>query len=387
MTRSVAAYMVILTMIGHLTLHDAVASYAASSKTKAEAVSNVMHGVILVLVISSASAASFSLFVQSSGYWSGDIRTALATVVLVLPFESLGLVFLSLINAVATFRNAAVFSVLSGLVTLILVAPASAQWGLNGWMFGRMLSAVMVCGVAAFLVRTFLARVGLQRRVFRDLFAFSRIQIISGLLSLTMLTSDVIVLERLSENQREVAIYGLAALFARSALFLPTVLSRVYFRDIADSSITVEERAARILKLLLWSAAVSAVISVAVFIVGPILIEELYGDRYVESIPLVKVMTIGIFLGSLWAAMSTVNVALKVPRNAVRVSAVGAAASIIFLSVLVPRWGALGAAWAMNGAWLTGVLLGLILLRKSHGMSDIRTHPYNSKTLSDEDAA
>lgn len=95
-TRSVVAYMVILTMIGHFTLHDAVASYAASSKTKAEAVSNVMHGVILVLIISSATAASFSLFVQSSGYWSGDIRTALATVVLVLPFESLGLVFLSM---------------------------------------------------------------------------------------------------------------------------------------------------------------------------------------------------------------------------------------------------------------------------------------------------
>lgn len=185
---------------------------------------------------------------------------------------------------------------------------------------------------------------------------------------MTMLASDVIILERLSENQREVAIYGLAALFARSTLFLPAALSRVYFREIAEYSITVEERATRILKLLLLSAGVSVAISVAVFVVGPILIEGLYGDRYMDSIPLVRIMTVGILLGSLWSAISTVNVAIKAPGNAARISAVGAVTSILYLTMFVPQWGALGAAWAMNGGWFSGVLLGLILLRKSHGM-------------------
>jgi Na+-driven multidrug efflux pump len=76
-------------------------------------------------------------------------------------------------------------------------------------------------------------------------------------------------------------------------------------------------------------------------------------------------MCIGVVFSGLWAALSVVNIALKKPMDAVIISITGIVVCIISLIVLIPSYGAAGAAWGMNGAYMAGTFSGLFLLFKS----------------------
>lgn len=361
-TRSVTAYMVILTMVGHFALHDAVAAFAAGAKTSSDASVYVMHGIVIVVLIGSIVAGLFSLLVRFSGIWNGELRNALSIVVIVLPIEALGLVLSSLINAVIGFRQVALFPVVAGIASLAIVVPAAAIWGLEGWIGARMTSIVLVCGVAAFWVRAYIRPFKLQHRVCAELLGYSRIQVVSGILSMLMQSADIILLERITKDPRQVAVYGLASLFAKSVLFVPAVMGRLYFREIANPANSLDAKWKVIWGLLYSSLGLGLILALGVVGIGPPMIESLYGKDYENSITVLGVMSLLIPLFSLWGSLSTINIALKLPGNALRISAAGVTSCILMLTLLVPIWGPVGAAWALNGSYLTGVIVGVSLL-------------------------
>src|SRR5262249_55664077 len=143
-TRTVTSYMIVLSMFGHITLHDAVATYVASAGTRQEKSQYVTHGGIMVLLLSTLCAAAFYLFVKHSGRWTGATQEPLATVVLILPLECLSIVIASMLNGSGAVRAMTLFSVISGVIPLGLIAPSAALWGIEGWVGARLASCCLV---------------------------------------------------------------------------------------------------------------------------------------------------------------------------------------------------------------------------------------------------
>jgi len=204
----------------------------------------------------------------------------------------------------------------------------------------------------------------------RRMVAFAKLQFVSGVLSMIMQSADVIALERLKGDMVQVAVYGLASLFSKSVLFLPAAVGRVYFKEIAEGVRTAEGPWREITRLLVVAGALCLVVSLAMLLVVPYAIRILYGLKYMDSIPVFRVLVPGIVFGGIWGALSVVNVALKRPKHAVIISATGVVVCVALLYALVPTFGAVGAAWGMNGATFAGSVVGVYMLYRTKGKKD-----------------
>ncbi|MCS6316765.1 MAG: hypothetical protein H8K05_03090, partial [Nitrospira sp.] len=104
-TRTVASYMIALTILGHMTIHDAVATFVAGAKNTKDKSQYVTHGATMVTSLSALLTIAFYLFVTNSEMWTGLTKESLATVVLILPLECLSGLMLSLLNAAGNLRT------------------------------------------------------------------------------------------------------------------------------------------------------------------------------------------------------------------------------------------------------------------------------------------
>ncbi len=359
-TRVVTAYMVFLTMFGHMCMHDAVSTFVARVRTVEEKSAYVIAGSKLVLISSVMIVLIFEVLMLSGPWWTGRLRSVLVVVVLFLPLVALTLVYTSVLQSIGSYKKLSVAVLLGGVIPLICVLPPSADWGLTGWIFGRGVAyfLLLVCGIG--LIRELFCSRG-PSGTYSKLIGFSRVQLVSGILSMGMQSADVLILERLGASLSDIAIYGLAALFARSVLFVPGAMGRVYFREIAEGS-SRGDYMKPVCRFLGSVGGICVIVAVMVATCIPTIIRWFYGEEYSSSIPILEIMCAGIVFNGLWSALSTINIAINRPSFAVAISFAGVCTSVALLTSLIPLYGPIGAAWAMNAAYAVGTGIGLWLL-------------------------
>lgn len=359
-TRVVTAYMVFLTMLGHVCMHDAVSTFVARAETVEEKSAYVMGGTKVVLISSAITVFIFEVLVLNGTWWTGHLRNTLALVVLFLPMVGLTLVYTSVLQSIGNYKKLSVAVLLGGVIPLFCMLPPSAGWGLTGWIVGRGVSYALLLACGIMLIKEFFTPTG-SSHTYSKLIGFSRVQLVSGILSMGMQSADVLVLERLGASLSDIAFYGLAALFARSIQFIPGAMGRVYFQEIAEGSSRGNHTKPAC--HLLGSVVVICVILAGIMATCvPFIIRQFYGAEYSSSIPILQIMCGGIVFNGLWSALSTINIAINRPSFAVAISFGGVCTSIALLALLIPHYGSIGAAWAMNAAYAVGVVIGLWLL-------------------------
>lgn len=364
-TRIVTAYMVVLSILGHFCLHDAVATHVASSVTKEQKTAYVSNGSYIVILISVAITFIAEIIIIFSGFWAGELKRTLALIVLLLPFTSLSIVFSSILQAVGSYRKLTISLIMGGAAQLLFIAPLSAQWGLSGWIAGRIISSAVLLAFAFWFIADLFKMMTFEKEITGSLLSFSRVQIVSGILSMILQSADVIALERLTGDMTQIAIYGLASLFGKSILFLPGAVGRVYFRDIAESVDNKARMWRGIGHLLIVTSGLCITLAFGVFIFVPFAIHHFYGAKFFGSIPILNVLCFGIVFNGIWSAISVINIAMKNPNAAVMISLTGVIIAIALLFILVPIYGAMGAAWGMNIAYASGTAVGLYLLYRT----------------------
>lgn len=366
-TRIVTAYMMILTMVGHFCLHDAVASYVAGARTKEEQSQYIVTGTVITLVISCLIMAVAETLLYIGSLWTGELRDALAATALFLPAASLSIVYSSVFQAIGSYRKLVLSTVLVGVVPASVTTVMASMGGLFGWVAGRGLSWVLLLFIQMWLVKHLLCELKIRRLMVMELLRFSRVQIFSGSLSMLLQSLDVILLERISKNLSSVAAYGLASQIARALLFVPGVLGRVYFRQIANAANDRNELLFHLRRFVIRTTLLCGGGAIGLGILAPPVIQLVYGQTYAECLSLVKILCVGAVISGVWSALSVVNIAIKKPSYSVATSATGVLAGALSVGALVPVFGASGAAWAMSLAYLCGVIVGTtLLLRPQH---------------------
>jgi O-antigen/teichoic acid export membrane protein len=361
-TRVVTSYFIALSLLGSFTVHDALASFVGRADNKSDQSCYFVAASILVLVVSVAVTSLFILYLRLSDGMQDSLKSALGLVALSLPFLSLSVVYSGALQAIGSYRSFIVVTILLGVVPLLFILPLTYFYGLNGWVAGRVGANFIMFIFSIYVIREYLH---LDRGVqiwnkFKELWLFSRVQILSGVLSLVLMSGDVIILEKITSDLVAVANYGLAALFAKSTMLVTSSLGRVYFKELA--SVSPDSGGIRIfgsyMKInLLLGLAVTFIIMLA----GPIFISIVYGGQYASAQFLLVNMACGIVFTFIWNALYVINVAQAKPKDSVLISFVGSITGLVLLFVLVPRYSAIGAVWAMNMAYGCGCILGVVL--------------------------
>lgn len=364
-TRSITAYMVVLTMFGHMTFHDALATMLAKEKNKDKQVGYFSTASWFVFANSLGLAIVSYVILKNTDYWQGLLGETLQYFVFCLPFATLAILYNTSLQVVGGTRTMAVVQLVNGLVPFVIIIPITYLAGMFGWLVSRATAFLMLAGFSLYLVRDYIKVFGFEWCLFVKMFNFSRVQIFSGLASLVLLSADIILLERLTGDMTVVAQYGLAAFFGKATLVVPSSIGRIYFRELANENTLLGKKRAmeQFLSMVFF---VCLAIAVFLYFCGPLLISAIYGDEYKEAASILRYLCVGIVFMGLWHAISTINIATANPGRSVKVALVGSIIGVTLLFALVPTYGGNGAAWAMNIAYASGVFMGFLMIFPKH---------------------
>lgn len=176
------------------------------------------------------------------------------------------------------------------------------------------------------------------------------------------LRSDAFLLNLLV-GVRATGVYSVTAGLAETLWYIPNALGTVMFSRAVDPA---EDAAGTAVVLTRVTMAITILLAVPAFVLGPWLVEVLYGSDFVEAGVALRWILPGIVAYSVVAVLSRYLVGGGRPGLATSVMLTGLAVNVVSNLVLIPALGIIGAAASSSiSYWVTAVLIVAVFRRLS----------------------
>lgn len=177
---------------------------------------------------------------------------------------------------------------------------------------------------------------------------------------------DQVMLKEITTNT-EVGIYSAALKLSTTWYFIPTLITNSVFPALIQLKINNEVLFYKRLQLLydslIWLA---IIISIIFFFTSDLIIQFLFGDEYIKSS---TVLSIHIWTGILvffGVARQKWIIIENTQKWVLILNILIAIINIVLNIILIPKYGAIGAAYATLFSFLIGSLFGSLLIKKYH---------------------
>lgn len=161
--------------------------------------------------------------------------------------------------------------------------------------------------------------------------------------TLGMQVDQVLVVGLLSPAS--MGMYVVALSMSRMLNVFENAIGTVLFPKVAarpiEEVVALTERAARI------GTAITLLVSIVAMIFGPMILHLLYGSKYMGAIPVFRILTLEVVLGSATSALAQAFMALGKPGIVTILQSIGLGLSVPLMLILIPTYGLLGAGLAL----------------------------------------
>ena len=190
--------------------------------------------------------------------------------------------------------------------------------------------------------------------------------IASGLTIMIYMRIDQIMLGEMAGDEA-VGLYAAAVSISEIWFFIPMIISASVFPSIIRSSKqnnkVYYDNLQRLYDFLVW---VAIVIAVAVHFLGEWIVLLLFGDQFKAASDILKVHIWGGVLVFFGIARHKWILNHNLQRFEIWLDVIGAGANVLLNLVLIPHYGALGAAYATVLSYVAGSIIGSLLISKLH---------------------
>lgn len=249
-----------------------------------------------------------------------------------------------------------------GVVSLLLWRDASVRTLAFAYVGIGLIGLLMYASMLARAVRAYdfpIAEAWRRIQVpFREISVFALPVLAGGLANVALEASDAFVLGGLigPEGVAEIRAVQPLARFVQTfylsfLLLFTTLTARLYARGDREGINDIYWRTAT------WIALLSFPVFAIVFVFPESVTSELYGPRYADSAPVLATLALGYFVNGSFGLNGQVLTVFRRMGYLLSVSAVTLAVALASMLLLVPEYGALGAAYGKAGALILGNLL------------------------------
>jgi PST family polysaccharide transporter len=192
---------------------------------------------------------------------------------------------------------------------------------------------------------------------------------------------DQIMLRELA-SERQLGLYSAAIPFSQGWHLIPFTIYASILPRLSQLQAQATEmyhiRLQQTITLMTWAGIAAAGVTAAC---APWLVPALLGEKYVETVAVLQwhgITNIFVFMG---VAQSLAIVSENTPRLQLTKTLVGVMVSIGANYLLIPRWGAVGAAWAAALSYGSSAMLSNVVLAPSAFRMQLRAfNPFHEKT-------
>ncbi len=170
---------------------------------------------------------------------------------------------------------------------------------------------------------------------------------------------DILMLKRLSTLE-QVGLYSLAAQIAEQLWHIPYAIETIIMSRSANTNDNqfVNKTVASIFRI---SILVGIVGCTAMFFIAPLLIPLIFGEDFRPSVPMIRTILPGILLLVGFRILNSRLIGMGKPQNALWTFIPALILNIVLNYIWIPKYGAMGSAWATNVSYATGSIVFIFL--------------------------
>jgi O-antigen/teichoic acid export membrane protein len=205
----------------------------------------------------------------------------------------------------------------------------------------------------------------LDKKIFLTVFSQSKYLIISSLASVIYLKIDILMLESMIDNTA-VGTYSVAAKISEVWYILPQVVITALFPSLISLAKSNNDHYLKTLQRGFDILFISAIIiSILIYIFSPWLIQTLYGDDYSQASTILRVHIFSCVFIYMRILLSHWFVSKKLAKFSLFSQVSGAVVNVILNLLLIPYYGALGAAIATLISYAVSAYFCLFFFKKT----------------------
>ena len=272
-------------------------------------------------------------------------------------------IYLGVIRGFINYWKITLFNVLGNLFKIIVLVIASYVFLIKSPLFVVLLYAfggVFALAILEMRNRTCLhyCRKYVSKDTLKEISAFS-IPVMISMLAFNALSSIPIMAIKSNQGYDLVALYSVAMTFTVIFSFIPTAITTITMPKISrivDKQRRIEYTAQSVRIVLV----AGIVLYVLIFLFGRSVLEIAFTEKYVESYPILLVLSIGAVLASLRNVFCSLWEGSGHPIIATYDIVSASLVCILLSLVLVPQMGPIGAAYGYSSGLLIAVFVDLI---------------------------
>ena len=340
--------MTIACLLATFGLASSILRYGAAERDEGGAWSVYRTGIRLVAGTSVASAVVIALF-SLSRFWVFDPVAGawMPLVVLVVPAQALASCSSHFFHARSRMRDKALLELVSRLCIVGSVATGALLDGFRGCVIGYVIGSAAGGVISVAHARVLRPRVAGPASVSsRELLRFGLWGLLTNALFMVLTTTDVLAMSALVGDPKAVGAYSLAALFQQVVSIPMRAYLDARFPEMTRISHDIPALRALRRRMRLHLLAITIAPAGALAVVAPWLIPRVFGADFAASIAPLSILLLGQIFNSTGAAQGRSMFAAGWVEGNFWASGIAAAYNVMANLLLVPRYGAIGAATA-----------------------------------------
>lgn len=236
-----------------------------------------------------------------------------------------------------------ILSVTNGIIALGLsiLLVVILKYGALGKLLSVLLANLVVFIYCLYSNRD-IFKVKFNKTIFYDALKFCYPLVIAAMLSFFSNGYDKIALERLG-NVIELGYYVVGVQIAGYLNIFSTSIDNTFQPDIFQS--VVEGDLKKSTKIILGKIGILSIIVLLFIILAPFLVNILTAGRYVVSTKYAIIVSLSSISSMLYHSLSQVTIALGYTKIILINKLIGSVMCIAMYSMIISKWGAMGAAW------------------------------------------
>lgn len=362
---SLTALAAIVYSFAFLGMRSSLVMHLGKKKFEEQHIVNATGYIFLLSSILSTLAILFFFFFLSKDQFPLII---VLLVCLINPFEFLISYMQGYNLAMSRYGN---FNRLKWVPRLIYLLAIILFVGLLGWNIRGALLSIILSNLIAIVIYLGFNGMALPRRngtrvpveVIKSLLGYGMLYALAFLVTRLNHKIDILILKRMSDIA-EVGFYSLGANVAETLWQVPIAVGVVLMTRSAnqsDEQVATGEVCAslRISLLLVLSAAI------VLYLAAPVLVTMLFGERYSDSIPIIRTILPGILFFVILKILNSQFVGSGKPQLTLIALLPSLLVNIILNILFIPSYGGTGAAMATNISYFSASLLLLLVYSRT----------------------
>lgn len=258
--------------------------------------------------------------------------------------------FLMRLRVIKDNRHFMLSNVISATVFLICAFALSKILGIIGYIVALYIKYVSSALLSSYYLKdsnNTTTTIKLDKKFQYELIKYSLICCLTNFTSTIMMLVDVTCVNYFIGDPSVVATYKTATQIPTALMFIPTSVIVFAFPYLAENNTNIKWLKSNTRKLTTGVFAINFVVSSAVFLLAPIIVRILWGEKYLDAVQILRILTINFLVtGTFNKVYGNLMVAVKKVNINLLKTVIFSCLNVILDIILIRFYGSTGAAIA-----------------------------------------